>query len=78
MEDLSEFLRETDCIDFSNPLIVQKFYQLYPSYISEGSVHGTVIYSGENYPIYKDFAYINFRSVSELFAPKTQPFVLNF
>ncbi|MBQ3966706.1 MAG: transglutaminase domain-containing protein [Treponema sp.] len=28
MEDLSEFLRETDCIDFSNPLIVQKADEL--------------------------------------------------
>lgn len=28
MEDFSEFLRETDCIDFSNPLIVQKADEL--------------------------------------------------
>lgn len=28
MEDISEFLRETDCIDFSNPLIVQKADEL--------------------------------------------------
>ncbi len=28
MEDFSEFLRETDYIDFSNPLIVQKADEL--------------------------------------------------
>ena len=27
-EDLSEYLKETDCIDFSNPLVAQKADEL--------------------------------------------------
>ncbi len=43
-----------------------------------GSPKGTVIYSGENYSLYKDFAYVNFHDMANLFAPKTQPFTLSF
>ncbi|MBO4729223.1 MAG: ATP-binding protein [Spirochaetaceae bacterium] len=57
---------------------MQKFRELYSSYTTNGSVKGTVIYSGETYKSYKDFAYVNFHQTSDLFAPKTEPFVLRF
>ena len=46
--------------------------------IKEDSVKGTVLYSGESFPSYKDYAYIDFHSAGELFVPKQKPFVLNF
>ena len=57
---------------------MQKFRELYGSYSTNASVKGTVIYSGETYESYKDFAYVNFHQTSDLFAPKTEPFVLRF
>ena len=57
---------------------MQKFRELYSSYTTNGSIKGTVIYSGETYKSYKDFAYENFHQTSDLFAPKTEPFVLRF
>ena len=57
---------------------MQKFRELYSPYTTNGSVKGTVIYSGETYKSYKDFAYVNFHQTSDLFASKTEPFVLRF
>ncbi len=65
--------------DFSRNM--RKFRELFPSHVSSDSadsVKGTVIYSGENYESYKDFAYLNFHQVGRMFTPKTEPFVLNF
>jgi predicted AAA+ superfamily ATPase len=65
--------------DFSRNM--RKFQELFPSHVSSDSadsVKGTVIYSGENYESYKDFAYLNFHQVGRMFTPKTEPFVLNF
>ncbi len=58
---------------------MKKFRELFPSQIPpDSAVKGTVIYSGENYESYKDFAYINFHQAGELFKPKAEPFVLKF
>ncbi len=57
---------------------MEKFRDLYSSYIKEDSVKGTVLYSGESFPSYKDYAYIDFHSTARLFVPKQKPFVLNF
>lgn len=57
---------------------MQKFHKLYPDNISDEKVQGTVIYSGEDYASYKNFAYINFCDICSVFENKTKPFVLNF
>ncbi len=57
---------------------MQKFLKLNNIEIEENNSKGTVIYSGETYNSYKDFAYINFHDSSDLFKPKHEPFVLEF
>ena len=55
-----------------------KFRKLYDQTIAQEETHGTVIYSGEHYESYKDFAFRNFHQTEELFKPKETPFVLTF
>ena len=57
---------------------MKKFHDLYPSHIQQSEIKGSVIYSGENYDSYKEFAYINFHDISPLFKPKEAPFKLTF
>lgn len=60
---------------------MQKFREQYAAWVSDAkdnSVKGTVIYSGETYVSYKGFAYVNYRGAGKLFAPKEEPFVLDF
>ena len=57
---------------------IRKFRQLFPSYINDQSILGTVIYSGDDYASFNDFAYINFHNAGQLFIPKNEPFVLDF
>lgn len=57
---------------------MRKFHELFPANIKQSEIKGTVIYSGENYESYKEFSYINFHNISDLFEPKEAPFSLNF
>ena len=60
---------------------MEKFRSQYASNVStdsDDSVKGTVIYSGDTVPSYKDYAYSNFHQISEQFVPKDKPFVLEF
>lgn len=57
---------------------MRKFYKLYEPNINLTEKLGTVIYSGENFSLYKDFEYRNFYEIESLFKPKTKAFVLNF
>lgn len=59
---------------------MRKFREKYVSYFieNEKTVKGTVIYSGENYDSYQEFAYLNFHKTGTLFKPKTEPFALDF
>lgn len=60
---------------------MEKFCSKYSSNVSTDSddgVKGTVIYSGDTVPSYKDYAYINFHQIAEQFVPKEKPFVLEF
>ena len=58
---------------------MKKFRTLYPTQVSSGAdIDGTVIYSGENYDSYNDYAYLNFHQVGNCFMPKTEPFRLDF
>lgn len=60
---------------------MRKFRERYASYVSGGAdnaVLGTVIYSGETYASYKDFAYCHYREAGSLFEPKETPFELDF
>lgn len=57
---------------------MRKFYKLYEPNINLTEKLGTVIYSGENFSLYKDFEYRNFYEIESLFNPKTKAFVLNF
>lgn len=60
---------------------MRKFRERYASYVSsveDSPVLGTVIYSGETYASYKDFAYFNYRETGSLFEPGEKPFVLDF
>lgn len=52
---------------------MEKFCSKYSSNVSTDSddgVKGTVIYSGDTVPSYKDYAYINFHQIAEQFVPK--------
>ena len=60
---------------------MEKFRSQYASNVSADSnenVKGTVIYSGDTVPSYKDYSYINFHQIAEQFVPKEKPFVLEF
>ena len=58
---------------------MKKFRTLYPTQVSSGAdIDGNVIYSGENYDSYNDYAYLNFHQVGNCFMPKTEPFRLDF
>lgn len=60
---------------------IRKFREQYASHVSraeDNPVLGTVIYSGETYASYKDFAYCNYREAGNLFEPEEAPFVLDF
>lgn len=60
---------------------MRKFREQYASHVSraeDDSVLGTVIYSGETYASYKDFTYLNYREIGNLFEPEEEPFVLDF
>ncbi len=60
---------------------MEKFRSQYASNVSTDSnenVKGTVIYSGDTVPSYKDYSYINFHQIAEQFVPKEKPFVLEF
>ena len=63
--------------DFTRNMI--KFRSLFPNFLSPNSaVHGTVIYSGEDYEAYKNYRYLNFHQTADYFKPKSEPFVLNY
>ena len=63
--------------DFSKNM--KKFRELFPTHItSDSRADGTVIYSGDNYESYKNYAYLNFHQTGNRFIPKTEPFVLEF
>lgn len=57
---------------------MQKFSSLYPDLVELSKTHGTVIYSGEDYKSYKDYAYANFHKLTPLFKKTEDDFVLNF
>ncbi|MDE7228640.1 MAG: ATP-binding protein [Treponemataceae bacterium] len=60
---------------------MRKFREQYASHVShagDSPVLGTVIYSGETYASYKDFAYSNYRETGSLFEPEEEPFALDF
>lgn len=63
--------------DFTRNMI--KFRSLFPNFLSPNSaVHGTVIYSGEDYEAYKNYRYLNFHQTADYFKPKSEPFVLTY
>ncbi len=58
---------------------MKQFRRLYPSHIlPDSDVNGTIIYSGENYNSYNNFAYLNFHNAADCFVPKNKPFTLDF
>lgn len=57
---------------------MKKFGEIFASHIQQGKTMGTVIYSGEDYASFKDFAYANFHNISPLFEPREEPFALDF
>ncbi|MBQ3669866.1 MAG: ATP-binding protein [Treponema sp.] len=57
---------------------MRKFSEMFNSHVSKSAPKGTVIYSGETYDSYNDFAYLNFHQTATSFVSKTKPFVLDF
>ena len=63
--------------EFSNKM--RKFRELFPKNVTQDSdVHGTVIYSGDAYSSYNNYAFLNFHQTSDCFKPTSSPFVLNY
>lgn len=60
---------------------MRKFRERYTSHVTsieDNSVLGTVIYSGETYASYKDFAYFNYCETGSLFELREKLFALDF
>ncbi|MBP3365682.1 MAG: ATP-binding protein [Treponema sp.] len=57
---------------------MDRFIAQYSNFVDTAEIKGTVIYSGEDYPSYKDFSYANFHHTESLFERTEEPFVLNF
>ena len=57
---------------------MDKFISQYSDQIDTEKTHGTVIYSGDDYSSYKDYAYANFHKTYELFRNDDEPYVLEF
>ena len=57
---------------------MDKFINLYSNHVDVEKTHGTVIYSGDDYSSYKNYAYANFHRTDELFRNDEKPYVLEF
>ena len=57
---------------------MKKFREIFADKVSEEKSKGFVIYSGEDYPSYQEFSFVNFSDCGELFAPKEDAFRLEF
>ena len=58
---------------------MKKFREIFADKVSsEEKPKGFVIYSGEDYPSYQEFSFVNFSDCGKLFAPKEDAFRLEF
>ncbi len=57
---------------------MKKFREIFSDKVSQEKPNGFVIYSGEAYPSYQDFSFVNFHELTGLFAPKEEMFRLEF
>mgnify|MGYP002854829800 FL=1 len=57
---------------------MDSFIARYGDHVDTTDSRGTVIYSGEDYPSYKDYSYVNFHNTERFFERTEKPFVLEF
>ena len=57
---------------------MEKFIALYGDHVAEETTRGTVIYSGDDYSSYKEYAYVNFHHIDSLFRNTGKNFILDF